>query len=287
MIVVADSGSTKTDWRFIHGIDKEVESLKTRGFNPYFHTTNFIYNELEPQFRSSNIDISQVKEVYYYGAGCSSGDKQKIVQDALSKIFENAIINISHDLLGAARATLGPHKGIACILGTGSNSCLWDGEKIIDNIPSHGFIFGDEGSGSFLGKELIQLYLNNQLPDNLRRDLLNEFDISEEIVLRKVYREENPNVYLASFATFYTTHKDAELLNNIMKKGFKLFFERRVIPYIGATELQVNFVGSIAYYFLPLLKEVASTYGVEVGLVDKCPVNKLIQYHSSLILNNY
>lgn len=282
MIVVADSGSTKTDWRIVDlENDETVGSIKTIGFNPYFHDTNFIYDVLEKELYSnlkSNI-INAVEEVFYYGAGCSSPDKNEIVERALKKIFPNANIHVEHDLLGASRATLGDEEGIACILGTGANSCVWTGSEVLHNIPSHGYIYGDEGSGSYLGKELLKMYLNDEMAPNVKAKFEEEFDIDENEILERTYKKSNPNVFLASFARFYSNFPESKKLINILRFGFNDFFQRRVIKYPDYFMYKLGFVGSIAYHFQEDLKVIAKMHGLQIVSISKCPIDSLVEYH--------
>lgn len=281
MIIVADSGSTKTDWRFV---DEEngtiLFGVKSIGFNPYFHSSQFITSTLENSFHdilSSSKD--QVSTIYYYGAGCSSEDKNLIVSNALSKLFPLAKIHVMHDLLGASRAALGNGSGIACIIGTGANSCVWDGTKVVDNIPSHGYIFGDEGSGSYLGKELLKIYLNNQMDALMKSKFDEEFNITEQEILENTYRKPNPNVFLASFARFYSFFPESNELNNIIKFGFNDFFHTRVLRYSNYIYHELGFVGSIAFYFKEQLEEIAKMHSITIKSVEKCPIDKLVQFH--------
>ena len=280
MIIVADSGSTKTDWRFVNEKGTVVYKLKTIGFNPYFHTTEFIYSTLDKDFFEVREDVQdKVKEIHFYGAGCSSEEKNAIVFKAMDQLFPKAHIFIEHDLLGASRAALGNEKGLACILGTGANSCIWDGEKVLDNIPSHGYIFGDEGSGSYLGKELLKMYLNNEMDTSMKIRFDQEFNISEEEILENTYRKPNPNVFLASFARFYGLFPESKELNNIIRFGFNDFFHRRVLAYTDHMYYDLGFVGSIAFHYKSHLEEVAKMHSINIRSVEKCPIEQLVKFH--------
>ena len=281
MILIADSGSTKTDWRFVDEENGAVLfEIKSIGFNPYFHSTQFILSTLIKTFSDVYNSVSQtVTEIHYYGAGCSSEDKNLIVRNALSELFPVATVNIEHDLLGASRAALGKESGIACILGTGANSCVWDGNKVLDNIPSHGYIFGDEGSGSYLGKELLKIYLNNEMDSLMKSKFDEEFNISEQEIIENTYRKPNPNVFLASFARFYSFYPKSKELNNIIRFGFNDFFHRRVISYSDYIYHDLGFVGSIAFHFRDQLEEVARMHSINIKSIEKCPIERLVQYH--------
>lgn len=281
MIVVADSGSTKTDWVIIDDAGNRIQSIRTVGFNPYFQTSDSIYQTLETAFSSFSNILNTVDEVFYYGAGCSSEDKNQIVEYALSKLFTNAEISVNHDMVAASRATLNNKPGIACILGTGANSCVWNGFDILDNIPSHGYIFGDEGSGSYLGIELVKVYLSGRMDPILKQSFDDEFKTSEDDILNRVYKGFSPNVYLASFASFYSKHPENKMLQSIIEHGFDLFFRMRVLKYDNYKSYKLGFVGSIAYHFRDILDRVANKYDMEIASIAKCPIDNLVAYHST------
>lgn len=279
--IIADSGSTKTDWVVIDEDSTLVERVKTVGFNPYFQSSEFILNEVEKGFAHLAEIHESVAEIHYYGAGCSSKEKNKIIKDALKSLFPKSVIFVNHDLVAAARATLGTTDGIACIIGTGANSCLWLNNTVINNIPSHGYIFGDEGSGSYLGIELLKLYLGDQLEPELKIKFERTFRLSKDQILNATYKEKGPNVFLASFATFYTPNIEHPQMRKIMKEGFQLFFIKRVLPYENFKNYKLGFVGSIAFYFSDILHEVAESYGVEIESICKCPIDNLVDYHAN------
>jgi glucosamine kinase len=286
MIVVADSGSTKTDWVIIDSENNSTVTVKTSGFNPYFQTSEMIYQTLEKAFGIHSEISPSVKEVFYYGAGCSSPDKNEIVAAALRKLFPNAAIEVQHDMIAASRSTLRNVPGIACIIGTGSNSCVWNGYEITHNIPSHGYVFGDEGSGAYLGIELLKLFLNNQMSDSLRAAFTAEYNVDENTILSNVYKGPGPNVFLASFAKFYQNHTDFPELREIIENSFKKFFETRIVKYPNYTDHKLGFVGSIAFYFKDILQSVAKSYNMEIETVTKCPIDNLVIFHSyNKILN--
>ncbi|MEN8929035.1 MAG: BadF/BadG/BcrA/BcrD ATPase family protein [Flavobacteriales bacterium] len=278
--IIADSGSTKTDWVVIDENSNEVERIKTIGFNPYFQSTEVIFNEITLAFSRSNIDCDTVSEIHYYGAGCSSEKRKYIIENALRPAFIRATVNLNHDLIAAARATLGKSDGIACILGTGSNSCVWENEKEIINIASDGFIFGDEGSGSYLGIRLVKLYLNGKLSQELRLEFENEFSLTKDQILHKTYKEENPNKFLASFATFFHSRLHHPQLREIIFSGFDDFFTVRVLPYPNYKNYPLGFVGSIAFYYQKILVEIADKYGMSISKITKAPIDELVDFHS-------
>ena len=277
--IVADSGSTKTDWVIMDSEGQIADRIKSVGFNPYFQTSEYIFNEILQAFSESKIENDDIAEVHYYGAGCSSPEKSATVKDALKLHFKNAVINVDHDLIAAARATLGDNDGIACIIGTGANSCVWKNGTLIDNIPSHGYIFGDEGSGSYLGIELLKLYLNDQLPEDMNKAFEKQFKLSKDQILNATYREKSPNVFLAHFASFYENFLDRQLLSDIIYFGFDQFFKIRVMPYENYGDYQLGFVGSIAFYYREILEKVAAKYGMNILKVTKCPIDNLVIHH--------
>jgi N-acetylglucosamine kinase-like BadF-type ATPase len=278
--IVADSGSSKTDWVVIDENGQQVDKIRTIGFNPYFQSSELIFAEVEEGFQHLHEYLNQVEAVYFYGAGCSSPEKNQVVEHALQPLFRNAKITINHDLEAAAVATLGDKPGIACIIGTGSNSCVWENNHVVDNVPSHGYIFGDEASGSYLGKELVRRYLMGQLNNNLTLSFEETFKLSKEQILNATYREPSPNVFLAKFAQFYSLHPMDSSLQAIIEEGFHKFFEVRILPYHNHTHYKLGFVGSIAYYFQASLKKVAEKYGMEVAQIVQCPIDSLVAYHA-------
>jgi glucosamine kinase len=278
--IIADSGSTKTDWVIVNEEMEVDEKVKTMGFNPYFHTSEFIYKEIATSFSAAEIDSNEVDTVHFYGAGCSSEDKNKIVYEALKQQFPSAAIHIDHDLIAASRATLGDQDGIACILGTGSNSCLWKDGEVVDNLPSHGYIFGDEGSGSHLGINLIKLYLKDGLGKELTEEFEAQFNLNKAQIINKTYREKGANVFLASFAMFYHNRVGQHsILREVMSQEFRAFFKERITCYQNYRQCDLGFVGSIAYYNQDILKEVADSFGCSIASIKQCPIDALVEYH--------
>lgn len=285
LLVIADSGSSKTDWVVIDQNGDHVSRIRTIGFNPYFQSTEMIFSEVERGFAHLGEKLSFVSAVHFYGAGCSSEEKNKIVEKAIQPIFRNADIHINHDLEAAAVATLGDENGIACIIGTGSNSCVWVSNEVIDNVPSHGYIFGDEASGSFLGKELVRRYLMGLLDDTLTSSFQEVFGLSKEQILNATYREPSPNVFLAKFAKFYSLHPNNPTLMSILEDGFNKFFEVRILPYANYASYKLGFVGSVAYYFQPVLKKVVEQHGMQIAKIIQCPIEELVAYHTKKIMS--
>jgi len=278
IVLIADSGATKTDWVIID-FENEIQIVQTMGFNPYFVSTKDIYEELTknlyPYFNNE-----LVQEVYFYGAGCSNPSNCDIVNNALEDFLRNARkINVEHDLLGTARSLLGKSDGIACILGTGSNSCLYDGDEIVENVPSLGFILGDEGSGSYMGRLLLRDYFFGKLPEKIAREFEKKYFPSLEKVLDAIYNQSKPNKYLASFAYFLKEHIDDPHIYGIVKRSFTDYFKVQISQYTGYKNVPVNAVGSIAFHFKDTFLEVASEYSVNIQNIIQSPLEGLINFH--------
>jgi N-acetylglucosamine kinase-like BadF-type ATPase len=277
MILIADGGSTKTDWRLIKE-GREFKQIQTSGFNPYLLGSdaieNILWKELQPY-----IDNQLVNKVFYYGAGCSTPVKNMIVETAFEKIFPNARITISHDLQAAAYALCGNTPGIAAILGTGSNSCFYDGNQITENIFSLGYFFGDEGSGAYLGKQLLTAFLHNELPQHLADEFVTRFPVSRENILDSVYNKPAPSRFLATFSKFILEKKDDPFINSLIKNAFRLFYKYQICCYNRYTEVPVHFVGSVAFHYNQILTEVGLEFGIRTGKFIKAPIDGLVDYH--------
>ncbi len=279
-LLLADSGSTKTDWLLLTPHCANV-SAHTAGLNPFTLKPEALRATLQtellprlPQLAPAGPDI----EVWFYGAGCR-GSGLADMESALRSVFPRARLHVSSDLLGAARALCHDEPGIACILGTGSNSCLFDGNEIRDNIPPLGFILGDEGSGAVLGRRLAADVLKRQLPAPICELFLAEYSLTADDLLRRVYREPGANRYLAAFAPFLGRHRDEPALRNLVMDEFSRFFRRNVDPY-RHPELPVHFVGSIAFFLRAELQAVAAEAGYRVGRILRSPIEGLREYHA-------
>lgn len=276
MILIADSGSTKTHWCVCErGII--LKHIFTKGINPFYQSVEEIKLEIESKL-VPELKEFQINHIYFYGAGCSFADKSAMVGAALGVFFNDIIIEIYSDLLGAARALFGKSKGIACILGTGSNSCYFDGVEIVENVSPLGFILGDEGSGAVLGKILIADCLKNQLPIQLKDKLLKQFDLTPAIILEKVYKQPFPNRFLATLSPFLLENIAEPSIFNIVYDSFDAFFVRNVMQYTLDNK-EVGFVGSVAYYFKDCLEIVASERGIKISKIEQSPMNGLVEYH--------
>lgn len=278
MILVADSGSTKCDWVPVDQ-GKILPKTSTPGFNPYFCDETFVEKEIlvNPELRAMR---DQVTHIYFYGAGCSSEERNQIVHRGLSRVFRQAVIVVDHDVYASAVATCGDSPGIACILGTGSNSCYFDGKQVFPNNYGLGYIMGDEGSGSWLGKKLVTHYLYGILPASLRTRFEAKYVMNKEIMIANVYSKPGGNVWLASFAKFLSEAGDEEWVRRTVRQGFEEFFDLYVCGYPDYRQLDVHFVGSIAFHFQDILREVAESRQARMGRIVRHPVNGLAEYFS-------
>ena len=281
MILIADSGSTKTEWILLN--QKEVVAeLYTQGINPYFQTVEQIAavfsGELIPELPA--IHIPTISAVFYYGAGCSSIEKCAMVKQPLTQIFKNAHVEVDHDLLAAARAACGTQTGIAAILGTGSNSCLFDGKVIVANQPSLGFIMGDEGSGGHIGKELLKQYVYSELPADLYELFIREYMLTKEIILEHIYKKPMPNRYAASFTRFVGKHIAHPHMQQLVIDSFTEFFKRHIASYPNYQTYSLSAVGSVASIFSEQLQAVANQYSIRIQHIIQKPMEGLIHYHT-------
>ncbi len=247
------------------------------GLNPFFHSSDFIEEVLNRDLVPTT-DVSAVQAVYYYGSGCSDEKRVQIMTEGLQRIFTHAKVHVEHDLLAAARATCGHTPGIACILGTGSNSCLFDGQEILDNVTSLGYLVGDEGSGSHLGKYLIRAYFYRELPAELMEKFRTEIAPNKTQVLDQIYGK-TPNVYLASLATFVHQNLDSPFMRELAKSSFREFMKRHVLKYEGHKHLPIHFIGSVAFHFRELIREVLSEFHLQEGVCIPKPIASLVTYH--------
>ncbi|MBC7693939.1 MAG: hypothetical protein H7141_00685 [Burkholderiales bacterium] len=278
-ILIADSGSTKTDWVLLDN-NKVIVSFQTIGFNPYFQSSEEISAEIKASLMPILKDhISNLTHISFYGAGCSSSEKINVVKQGLFLAFGNVPSEVNHDLLAAARALCGKEKGIACILGTGSNSCLYNGETIVENVPSVGYFFGDHGSGATIGRMFIQDYFDGKLPAHLKQ-AFEEAGYHREIILESIYKKPMPSKYLAGVVKFLVNYNNEIYVKDLIKKCFLDFFDAQVSKYTNAKNLPVNSVGSVGFHYKELLTDAAREKGFMIGNIIKSPIDGLIKYHS-------
>ena len=284
MILIADSGSTKTDWCLCHE-GTIVSTMQTQGINPYHQSEEAIeqvlHEELLPQLTTlcagkpcPYTDLN----IVFYGSGCANATASGRIKEAIEKVLGTTNATIHSDLLGAARALCGHDEGIACVLGTGSNSCLYNGKEIVANTPPLGYILGDEGSSAVLGRRLVGDCLKNQLPEAIRDEFLAEYDLTQEIILEKVYRQPLANRFLASLTPFLSKHREVPEIHKLLVESFTDFFVRNVKQY-RRPWLPIHFVGSIANAFAGELKEAAESLGMELGTIMQSPMEGLVKYH--------
>ena len=276
--LIADSGSSKTVWCLLEGKKKKI--ILTQGISPYFLTAQQIQQILEKEL-SPKMKTAVPDEIFYYGTGCSNPGNVKLVKLALKKVFPAASVFVDHDLMGAAKALCGNEKGVACILGTGSNSCYYNGKKIVKNSPGLGFILGDEGSGAYLGKRVVQYYLYNTFDPDLMDRFNAKFNTNAVEILEAVYRQPLPNRYLANFAIFLAENRGHYMIENIIEDSFNDFFFNHIYKYRESWTMPVHFIGSVAYGFRDVLKEMCDAYELQLGRVLKHPMDGLVKYHSA------
>lgn len=274
--LIADSGSTKAEWCLLNG--KTKMTFLTQGLSPYFLSAeqiiHIIERELQPKLQHIEPD-----EIYFYGTGCSNAENIRLVRKAIQKVFTHAKVAVDHDLMGAARALCGHERGVACILGTGSNSCYYNGKKIIKNSPGLGYVLGDEGSGAYLGKKVIQYFLYNTFDADLMDRFNAKFNTNSDEILTAVYKKPLPNRYLASYAIFLAENRGHYMIENIIEDGFNDFFFNHIYKYRESWTLPLHFTGSIAWGFRDVLKEMCNTYELQLGKVIKKPIDGLIAFH--------
>ncbi|MBO6793125.1 MAG: hypothetical protein JJ895_04385 [Balneolaceae bacterium] len=277
-ILVADSGSTKTEWIFSKKSGEQI-TLHSEGLNPYFKDELLISDVLREQV-ASKID-DQVDKIYFYGAGCSSPIKQLEVGKALKNYFKSAEIAVESDLLGAAIACFGDDPGVACILGTGSNACIFDGEKITTKIPSLGFTLGDEGSGGHFGKQLLRAYFYETMPEDLRSALESQHNMNLDTILENVYQKPAPNKFVASFARMLADYPDHPFIKKIVKEGFSEFIDQQ-LGYFGdrISKMDIGFVGSIAKIHEQTLTAALTEKGFNPpAVIVQKPIEGILAYH--------
>ena len=279
MILIADSGSTKTDWCVVeNGV--LVQQIFTKGTNPFFQSEEEISNEIAtallPELKTDEFDA-----VYFYGAGCGFPDKIEIVHRAISKQLKvKGNVEVATDMLAAARGLCGRKAGIACIMGTGSNSCYYDGENIVANVSPLGFILGDEGSGACLGKLMVGDLLKNQMTPELKEKFLKQFNLTPADIIDRVYRKPFPNRFLASLSPFLAQNINEPCVHELVLNSFKAFFKRNIMQYENYQNLKENLIGSVAFYYKEVLAEAAEAMGIQLGTIIQSPMEGLIKYHA-------
>lgn len=285
--LIVDSGSTKTSWCFAFLPDTKsadgARTVTTEGLNPAVMSAEEVEEKIAKALnhclQSLSISAADVENVFFYGAGCIAG-RAGVVSESISSILVDAKIYVADDLLGAARALCGHKSGIACILGTGSNSCLYDGENIVAHTPALGYVLGDEGSGAVLGRKFLNAVLKQTLPENIRKRFLQESGLDMAEVINQVYRSPAPNRFLASMSKYIHGYLDEKEVRDIVIDNFEDFIRNNILAY-GDKFRTINVVGSIAYHYKEQLTEAASRNGFQIGKIIKSPIEGLIEYHMS------
>jgi N-acetylglucosamine kinase-like BadF-type ATPase len=275
--LIADSGSTKAEWA-VTGSGK-TKSVFTEGLSPYFLNTAQISEVVKSQVLPA-VKKLDIQEIYFYGTGCKNAENRKSVKKALKQNFPQAYIEVDHDLAGAAKALCGDEKGIACILGTGSNSCYFNGRKIKKNSPGLGYVLGDEGSGAYLGKKVLQYFLYNTFDEDLRSRFDAKYVTNASEILDNIYKKPLANRYLASFALFLAENRGHYMVENIIEDGLNDFFFHHICKYGESWKYPIHFVGSVAYGFRDVITDLASSYELDLGNIMKNPMEGLVEYHS-------
>lgn len=276
--LIADSGATKAEWRLLTNGKKKT--IFTQGISPYFlneeQIKNLLLKELKPKLRNIKVD-----EIFYYGTGCANPANGRLIKKAIQQVFEKTKkIEVTHDLMAAARAVCGKKKGMVGNLGTGSFCCYYDGRKIMKQTPGIGYVLGDEGSGAYLGKKVIQHYLYETFDDDLRARFDSKYVTNRAEILDNVYKKPLPNRYLASFAIFLAENRGHYMIENIIEDGLNDFFFCHLCHYRESWLMPIHFIGSIAYGFQDVLQHLCDTYEFELGKVIKNPMEGLVAYHS-------
>lgn len=275
-ILIADSGSTKCEWCLL---DKgRKKAIVTQGMSPYFlnkeQVQQILENELLPK-----LETKAITDIYYYGTGCLDPRNAKMMKAAISKVFEDTDVHVEHDLAGISKASCGNTKGIACILGTGSNSCYFNGKKVVKNSPGIGYILGDEGSGAYLGRKVLQYYLYGTFDEELRYRFDEKYHVNAAGILENIYRKPLANRYLASFCLFLAENRGHYMIENIIEDGLNDFFFTHLCKFTESWKYPIHFVGGVAHGFRDVVKELCSSYEFDLGKILKTPMEGLIEYH--------
>ncbi len=282
MILIADGGSTKADWIALDKNKNEIFRARTLGLNPAVVPGEELKNRIVNMFQLINIK-NEVEEIHFYGAGCGTPEPVQILHDVMKDIFINASINIAEDMLAAVYAASGNNPSIVCILGTGSNSCYFNGNEMEMLTASLGYSIMDEASGNYFGRLLLRDYYYKKMPKQISKSFETEFNLDADFIKMNLYRKPNPNMYLASFAKFMFEFKNEKYIKKLIKKGFQEFFKYRILPYKKDNKIPIYFIGSIAYYFKETLEKVANKHELSVTGIIQRPIDNLLEYHKSSI----
>ena len=277
MIIIAESGSTKCNWVLCEENGSILDKIQTIGFNPYFIDQNCFINSLSSTILKKN--QNDIKNIYFYGAGCSNNEKKIFIKDNLSIFFKNATIEVRHDLEAACFALFNGIPNITCILGTGSNSCFFNGKDIVEGAPSLGFIVGDEASGSYFGKKILNLYYNNKLCKELSLIFKNKYETDINNVNNKIYNNDRSNSFLASYFPFIIENKKYDLIRQLIHFSLNEFFDFHVKCFDNYKDVEVNFTGSVAFYLSEEIRCIAEKNYIKIGRIIRRPIDNLVNYH--------
>jgi len=277
-ILIVESGSTKTEWALIR--NGREKFFKSDGLNPYFRTKAQLSKSIDHAVKKEISDV-RIDELYFYGSGVGNKSRKEILKEVLQDNFKNTKIVIETDLLGAAIACFGDAKGIACILGTGSNSCVYNGKNIVNNIPSLGFILGDEGGGGYFGKKILNDYYYKIMPEDLRAAIEESSDMNLESILQKVYEEPQANRFVASFSKILGEFKDHSYIKELVREGFEAFADKQLAYFEESKSFDIGFVGSIAFVYEKILREVLEERGMNATVIVRRPLERLINFHTN------
>ena len=273
MRLIIDSGSTKMEWILLDGNETKGRFL-TEGFNPNYFDIQTLAEMCQ------GVPLSnKIQSIHYYGTGCGSDQNCALIKKVFQKRFPKAEITVTHDLMAACHSLFGHEKGIACILGTGSNSCVYDGEGIAEKSVSLGYLVGDEGSGMHIGKELVRAYFYGFMPENLRQEFEATYHLDLKDFIDKLYHGEQPSKYLASFAKFAGERQSDLYIRALVKRCFQAFIEAFVLRFGDCKSMKISFIGSVAYHFKDILKETLADNGLSMGEVMQSPSEGLIRYY--------
>lgn len=278
MKLIIDCGSTKADWVIIN--DKNiVVSFQTEGFNPNYTDEKYISSIILDEV-IYNPYIQEITGVFFYGSGCGKEENCSMIKDILASVFVNADVNVTHDMLAACHAILGDKKGIACILGTGSNSCFYDGKEITGKSISLGYVLGDEGSANHIGRKIVHDYFYKIMPEDLSLKFEKEYNIDVSDFIENVYHKNQVSKYLAEFSKFACANKEHEYIKNLCSECFDEFIEYFILKFKPTANTEIGFVGSIAFYFQDMLSECLECKGFKISKIVKNPIEGLIDYYS-------
>jgi N-acetylglucosamine kinase-like BadF-type ATPase len=277
LILIADSGATKSDWVLVDQTHEKM-SFQLVGMNPFYIGSDKISENLKRHIVPF-VDFKKVTDVFFYGAGCSSQNKKIVIEEAIQKVFSRSRVTVESDLLGSARSLFRNDPGLTCILGTGSNSCFYDGHSIAKTLPSLGYFFADEGSGAHMGKIFIKDYLQGNLPPAIEESFIKEYNYTRDNILDAIYNLPFPNRFLASFCDFYADHLSDKYIFNLVTDSFREFFIHSIEKYRNCREIPISFSGSVAYFFESLLRQIGAEFEVKIERIIQSPIKGLADYH--------